>query len=85
MKISQVRYGVAKISQEKKELRNFLLACENFAKGKRDCEISFSLTKILQEEKKVAKFPSVLRKFRNGLRNSSVLDSFSDSLPCTLD
>ena len=85
MKISQVRYGVAKISQEKKELRNFLLACENFAKGKRDCEISFSLTKILQEEKKVAKFPSVWRKFRNGLRNSSVLDSFSDSLPCTLD
>ena len=55
MKISQVRYGVAKISQEKKELRNFLLACKNFANG----------------EKR--------------LRNSSVLDFFSNSLPCILD
>ena len=85
MKISQVRYGVVKISQEEKELQNFILTCENFERGKRGCEISFSLAKILQEEKKVAKFPSVLRKFRNGFLNSSVLDSFSDSLPCTLD
>ena len=62
MKRSQVKYGVVKISQEKKELRNFR-----------------------KWWKVAAKFPSVLRKFRKWLRNSSVLDSFSNSLPCTLD
>ena len=41
--------------------------------------------KISQEWKEVVKFPSILQKFRKGLRNSSVLDSFSNSLPCILD
>ena len=74
-----------KFYKAEKELRNFLPDCENFVRMKRGCKISFCLAKILQEWKEVAKFPSGLQKFGNGLQNSSVLDYFSDSLPCTLD
>ena len=43
------------------------------------------LRKFRKWWKVTAKFLSVLRKFRKWLQNSSVLDSLSDSLPCTLD
>ena len=79
MKISQVRYGVVKISQGWKRVVKFLQCWKGVAK------ISSGLQKFRKWWKVAAKFPSVLRKFLKWLRNSSVLDSFSDSLPCTLD
>ena len=72
MKILQVRYGVVKISQCWKGVANF-------------SQVKKELRKFRKWWKVVAKFPSILRKFRKWLQNSSVLDSFSDSLPCTLD
>ena len=69
MKISQVRYGVAKISQGWKGVVKFSSVVRKFRKW----------------WKEVAKFPFVLRKFRKWLWNFWVLDSFSDSHPCILD
>ena len=101
MKISQVRYGIAKILQKEKELQKFRNAekelrifrnaekeLRKFRKRKRICEIFASEkddAKISQVKKVVVKISSVLRKFCKWLQNSSVLDSSSDSLPCTLD
>ena len=64
MKISQLRYGVVKISQEEKELRNFRNA-ENELRNFRNAEKE--LRNFRKWWKVVAKFPSVLRKFRKCL------------------
>ena len=82
MKILQVRYGVEKISQEEKELQNFRNV-EKELRNFRNAEKK--LQKFRKWWKVAAKLPSVLRKFRKWLQNSSVLDSFSDYLPCTFD
>ena len=63
------------------ELQNFV-GGKGVAKFSQCCKGD---AKFSQVKKVAEKFPSVMRKFRKRLRNSSVLDSSSDSLPCTLD
>ena len=61
---------------------------------KKVAEFPSGLQKFRKAEKELRNFPqfrrpceilSSLQKFRKGLRNSSMLDSFSDFLPCILD
>ena len=64
--------------KEMRKFRKWKKICENFASEKGDA-------KILQVKRWLRKFCKWLQKFRKWLQNSSVLDSSSDSLPCTLD
>ena len=69
--------------------RNWDMELQKFRKRKRRCENFASdekeMLKFRKWWKMAAKFSSILREFRKWLRNSLVLDSSSDSLPCTLD